>query len=499
MKISLVLLILINAVLIQAQTLVQPGSIVSGVPLGRLAEEPIGVPSSVAFGVELLSINNYNLTGTSIYMSSMTEGMIPEYSDTVFVGDYIDSITPPLHKSHYYQFGLTFSNMFIAGGLTHRTVPLFQPVVICAAGLFDSHLGWYSEDAMRFGWTFSPPNIAYGQFNPKFIGYASSKISNAVGGLAFFPRITGVFNRFVENQMALELYDIYPEERFPTHKMFEIPLETPFYVNHVVEIDRKLLISGFEVDASTAFIKQPKAMLIDLEQQTWKEYALGFNGNNVQVISGLLGENDRTYFIIRETGTLGEFVKSRIVRYDEEEILITNFGEDFIPNTVVRQTNHGILLGGDYDRFGLKTAALFEVEQYNGLKSMIGYADLGNVETRFKHYEETILGEMILGTYDSLNGTPQGSFMTPLIHESLLSVENHKQTDGLISLSINQLQFLEPNSYNYQVVDATGRIHLSGRTSRSSLSLSGLTSGFYVISAWTEDKNQTLKTVLINR
>lgn len=490
-------LLALATLLANSQTILQPGAIVEGIPLRRLSYQPTSIPDD-GFGTELLSVDNYDLGSTKIYATGVFDDEPSVNIDTLSIlrFDGFNNFSEPI--SQYYQYCLFYGEMVIGAGLSHRTVLPIQPIVMCSAGFFSPIYGWFSENPFTIAWEFKPEGILYDRFDPKLVSYASSKIEGN-SELESFPRITGVFNRVDCQQLALEIFDIYPEERFPSHKLLEIPITSTVFINHSIEADRKLLILGYTVDASTSFVKRPKSLLIDLENETWQALYLGDNGNNTEVISGLIDENGICYLVVRETNFSGGIVKSKIVRYDGEGTEIAEFGDGFIPASIIKKTNHGVLIGGDYDRFGLKTAALLEVEENQGLKRMIGYADLGNVETRFKDYEETVLGEMIVGAYDSLNGAKPGSFVTPITHESLLTIQDSESSGGVIKLIGNQLDFLLSGTNTYQVVDAMGRIHLRGISEASELDLSGLMNGYYVISVWNEMEHESLKTVVFNR
>lgn len=491
MRLFLTILIFCFHFGVLGQTFLKPGSFVDGVPV-RVTTFFNGASTQ---NVEFITLDNYRIAATSVYATGINHEREVFYSDTLSFKERIDTLGNYENRQHYYGHALAGNGVVVASGLSHRTVTPIKPVSICAgsSSLFSPSFGWSGSDGYRINWLFTPEGIEYNRFNPRYVGYASSKHPYAQRA-----RITGVFNRFSGPDTFLDIYDLYPEETLPSHKIFDIQIPATFFINHVIESNRMLLVSGFVAEEATSFFKRPKAMLIDLEQQSWRELEMVSDEDNAEVKSGLVDENGRCFLILQETTISGELVSTKIVRFEESGLVIKKFAQGFVPRAIVKQTNHGILLGGEYGHFGLKTAALMEVDQYSGLTRMIGYADLGEVETRFKYYDETIFGGVILGTYDSLNGTPQGSFMTPMVQESLLSVGDEPIEQNLMFIAESKLHFLQPFSCQYRIVDATGRVQMTGKTSGSSLDLSELATGFYAISVWKEDENQTLKTVLTN-
>lgn len=470
-----------------AQTILQPSEVVQGQPL----RSPIFYADDLTNSIELLTVNNYDVFATEVYASSINGAQETIYSDTLQFEERIDTLWNFELRQHYYNHGIASGEVLIMSGLTHRTAGPFRPVSVCAGVGYSPHYGWFGENIQPMNWVFSPDEIEYDQFDPRYVSYSMSEHPWIDG-----PVLVGAFNNIEENNYSMEVYDIYPEEMLPTNLRVSLPLEEILYINHSNVVDRKLLISGFETNSTTSFIKHAKAFLVDLENQTWQELDFEQNGNSSEIIAGLVDENGINYLIVQERSISGIIMNSRIIRYDGEESVIASFGSGFVPTSIIRKTNHGLLLGGDYDRSGLMTAAVFEVEENQGLKRMIGFADLGDIETRFKAYDETILGDMIVGSYDSLNGSRPGSFATPITFGSLLSVPEPEKETSLISLAGAELNFLLSGTNNFEVVDALGRTQMSGQTQKRMVDLSGMKSGVYVVSVWNEDKRESIKTVL---
>lgn len=477
---------------VQAQTLLQSGEIIGGRP----TRIPIDYSGNSVNSIELVTVNNYNIAATQVYAFNVNALGELIYADTLQFAEVLDTLGNVEMRQHQYQYGVTVGGMVILAGLSHRTVMPFVPKVICAGGFgsYSPYAGWIDRDYYVFNWQFSPVGVEYNRFDPRFVSYATSQHPNNEG-----VRITGAFNRFEGSSVLLDVYDIYPEESLPTHKLFSLPLETTFFINHSIELDRKLLLSGFWVDMDAGFLKRPKAVLIDLESQEVQELILDQTEYHVEVISGLVADSDRCFLILRETDNNGQLVESRILRFDANTNanVIASFSSQFVPASIVSETSNGILIGGDYNRFGLKTASVFEVNGYAEAEpEMIGYAELGEVATSFKGYEETLLGNFLVGTYDSLNGTPKGSFMTPILGQSLLSV-GERRTEDLATLLGDMLFIKSAEPVQLRVFDLEGRIFLAEKINSGPKDLSHLVNGVYLISVWNNETRQTLKTVFV--
>ncbi len=468
-----------------SQTILQRGFIQNGSPFRK--------PSSGT--VELLTVDNTNLAATKAYLSSVDNVGSFMYADTLQFAERLDTIGNYALRQHQYQYGFAASGMIIFAGLNHRTAPPFYPVSMCAGsvGWADPVNGWFDNDYYGMNWLFSPEGIEYGRFDPRYVSYASSQHPWNEGA-----RITGVFNHFEQGAVQLDVYDIYPEESLPTAMLFSIPIESPFYLNHSQETNRNLLLSGLDIQPTGDYTMTPKAMLVDLENESWIEIELPNEPNaNSEVVSGLVDENGVAFLLVRILNMQGELLETKLMKYNGVLTVIKTFVGDFEPISIVERTNKGVLLGGNYNRFGLKTASLFEIEEHVGLSRMIGYADIKDVATSFKHFGETELGGMIAGTYDSLNGSPKGSFMTPLVWESLLSVEQEMSSMDLGTLIGTELRLFETGVL-VEVLDVSGRICSQETPTTNRLSLNHLNSGVYLFRLSSENRQQVIKAAFVN-
>jgi hypothetical protein len=467
-----------------SQTIFQAGFIQTGLPFRE--------PTSGT--VELLTVDNTNLVANKAYLSSTNNANSLMYADTIQFAEWLDTLGNFSLTQHQYQYGFVGSGMAIFSGMSHKTNPPFFPISMCAGGLgwADPIYGWLNTEFYGINWQFRPEGTEYDRYDPRYVSYTASQHPWNQGG-----RITGVFNHFEDTSVQLDVYDIYPEESLPTSLLFSIPLESPFYLNHSVEANRQLLLSGLNIQSSGDFTMTAKATLVDLENESWIEVELENEVNtNSEVISGLVDENGIVFLLIRFSDLEGKSVECRLIKYDGEVTLIKSFAGEFKPLSIVERTYHGVLLGGDYNRFGLKTASLFEIEEHVGLSRMIGYADIKDVATSFQHFEETELGGMIAGTYDSLNGSPKGSFMTPLVRESLLSVGQQENRVDL-GILIGQNLRLNETGTLVEVLDVSGRVCSLEMPSTNQLSLHYLNSGIYLLRLRKGNEQQVIKAAFV--
>lgn len=475
-----------------AQTILQPGIPASGNPI-RQPHFFSGAPSQT---LELMTVDNYNINATQIYSGSVDQVGVLLYEDTLQIAERVDTLGNYELRQHAYQYSFVAgSGMLILGGLSHRTVNPIEPVLLCVDGnsFYAPWYGWYDQDYYHINWQFAPADISYPRFDPRYLSYSRSAHPWGQG-----VRITAAYNRKTGGVNYLDIYDIYPEQsHMPTGKLFSIPLESTFYLNHSIDTDRNLLLSGLSVLPTGDYTMKAKAMLVDLENESWIEIELPNEPNtNSEVVSGHVDENGVAFLLVRILNMQGELLEIKLMKFDGVLTAIKTFAGDFEPISIVERTTHGVLLGGDYNRFGLKTASLFEVEEHVGLSRMIGYADIKDVATSFKHFEETDLGGMIAGTYDSLNGSPKGSFMTPLVQGSLLSVDQEMSSMDLGTLMGTELRLFETGVL-VEVLDVSGRICYQEKTSDERLQLSFLNTGVYLLRLSAENKEQVIKTAFV--
>ncbi len=89
-------------------------------------------------------------------------------------------------------------------------------------------------------------------------------------------------------------------------------------------------------------------------------------------------------------------------------------------------------------------------------------------------------------------------FELTLVCSEVTGISESDEEPNLFSVVQNRLKFLISGKNEFQITDVVGKIHMAGNTTEPTIDLSSLPNGFYVISAWSEGRAQSLKTVLVN-
>lgn len=449
-------------------------------------------PSGTAQHKYFLTINNYDISGTSFTYGKYLEEADPDnYVTRSFV-----SWPESQPSKYFFTCGRVMNSMLFAAGLSHQTALPIRPIVTCSQFSYPVIGQDTNYDSTIFtNWEYEVPGIEYYEFNPKLIGFSiedQDELNQMPYPFGFMLPLNFIaaLNASSGMEKSLQIRRIGAESGGVDEMLVEIPLQDRFYINGIEQSNGQLIVYGFELNQNTGYRKKASVCLVELESGNWQIEEVGEGEDHFEVVSAIQNNQGQCVTLVKRTNVLGEWIETSL-KNDEE--ILTVFKSDFRPAEIVNDNLSKIRLGGDYDHHGSTRAVIMDYSKDLGSVAMLGYCNQPG-KSYFHQFLNSNNDLYLVGLIDGDEHT--GAFFSKLHSGSLLSLSDDESSSHVFHVANGRLTINQNGRYTYWVTDLTGRIIRSGNSVEKENDLD-LGSGVYVFSVAGEDgKLQSIKGVV---